>query len=985
MGSSQGVGLLFARMHLFAALLVSGAAFSTAQAEVCSVVRIQIQQELTLERQAFDAHMRITNGLDLTSLENIDINVWFKDADGNPVLASSDPDNTTALFFITLDQVQGLSGGINGNGTIGAGVQADIHWLIIPAPGAGGEGSLGELYQVGASLSYSFGGESESVEVAPDFIQVRPMPMLTLDYFLPEEVIGEDPLAPGEQEPTPFPLAVRIKNSGNGPASNLAIESAQPEIVENNQGLLINFELLNTQVNDGPVLNSLLAEFGDLAAGESVTAIWQMVVSLYGHFISFDADYYHSDSLGGTLTSLIESVNTHTLVGVVINDLPGRDSRRDFLALDGDTLMLYESEGADTPVSDHSAQSSLNLIDHGEGFQTYQWSFPATAGPVYAVLVDPTDGQGEVSSVWRSDGKNLSADNYWQMPTKPNQQWINQLHLFDANSTGSYQVIFAVDSVGEPAELVIDAPELLTTGEDGSQSSFSLALSSQPTAEVSVPLVSNDSDEGIVAPSALVFDQSNWNQPQTVTVTGINDDWLDGDVDYQVLIGPASSEDANFDGLSHPPLPAVNLDSDIAGLILAPASGLATAGSQTSANFEISLTARPVEPVTISLESSQPQWAALLESSIVLDSDNWDIGVSVVVAGQDDPITNAGNHSYTVTADISAGTSAWLAVEPESANIIHRAGETWAISAGRVELPALTGDSGFVDVSFDHPFDSVPIVVLIGDDGETAPASVRLGQISETGFSLVQVQPAPSFALSDAMDVHYLAMEPGTRILPGGARVEAGMTSVSAVQAGEPEDGWHQLTFSEPFGDSPVLLTSIQSLANEQAEIPHAGSSPWLTVATSDVGQVQASVALERSGLDDGDVVNPEQLGWIAFDGQFGQFESGSGQVEWQSNRQVQAASDASCARLEPWVIPASESVVLAGLGERDAIGGWLRLCADGQGDTGVMLQLPNEMLRGETPALIEADTLMFNMPFHTRLPYLPDVLFRDRFHQQGE
>lgn len=359
---------------------------SHAQETVCSVVRIEIRQELTLERQAFDAHMRITNGLDTTALEDIEINVWFLDADGNPVLASSDPENVDAVFFITQDETTGLSGGVNGNGTIGAGAQADIHWLIIPAPGAGGELPSGRLFQVGATLAYSYGGESETVEVAPDFIQVRPMPRLSLDYFLPDEVLGDDPLTPEEEAPVPFPLAVRVKNSGFGPAKNLAIESAQPEIVDNDQGLLINFELLNTQVNDGEVVNSLLAEFGDLPAGESATAIWSMLVSLYGHFVSFEADYYHSDSLGGELTSLIDRVDTHTLVGLVRNDLPGRDSRRDFLARPngGDTLALFESNGSDTPAEDVSLQSVLELVEQSADQKIYELSFPARFGPVYS-------------------------------------------------------------------------------------------------------------------------------------------------------------------------------------------------------------------------------------------------------------------------------------------------------------------------------------------------------------------------------------------------------------------------------------------------------------------------------------------------------------------------------------------------------------------------------------------------------------------------
>jgi len=39
---------------------------------VCAMVKIQIQQELTLERQGFDAHINISNGLSTITLQNVD-------------------------------------------------------------------------------------------------------------------------------------------------------------------------------------------------------------------------------------------------------------------------------------------------------------------------------------------------------------------------------------------------------------------------------------------------------------------------------------------------------------------------------------------------------------------------------------------------------------------------------------------------------------------------------------------------------------------------------------------------------------------------------------------------------------------------------------------------------------------------------------------------------------------------------------------------
>ena len=54
---------------------------------VCAEVKLEIGQELTLERQAFDAHMRINNGLTHITLENVNVEVRFSDEEGNSVLA----------------------------------------------------------------------------------------------------------------------------------------------------------------------------------------------------------------------------------------------------------------------------------------------------------------------------------------------------------------------------------------------------------------------------------------------------------------------------------------------------------------------------------------------------------------------------------------------------------------------------------------------------------------------------------------------------------------------------------------------------------------------------------------------------------------------------------------------------------------------------------------------------------------------------------
>lgn len=404
---------------------------------LCARVKIEIRQELTLERQAFDAHMRINNGLSHITLQDIDVDVTFADEEGNTVLASYDPDNTEALFFIRLDSMENI-GDVEGNGTVQPSTSADIHWLIIPAPGASNGLEQGTLYYVGATLTYTIGGEEHVTEVSPDYIFVKPMPELTLNYFLPTDVYGDDAFTPGIEPPIPFSLGVRVSNNGAGVAREVKIDSAQPEIVENELGLLISFVIEGSEVNGEEATDSLLVEFGDIEPNTSGVARWIMTCSLSGKFIEFNAEFSHSDELGGELTSLIESVNTHFLVRDVLVDVSGRDSIRDFLAKDGGVYRVYESDSVDTEVLDQSASSSLS----GSGNE-YTLSTPVTAGFMYVQLPDPHSGEKELSAVVRPDGKNIKEANAWLSKTRnEDHSWQHFVNLFDANTTDSYTFIF---------------------------------------------------------------------------------------------------------------------------------------------------------------------------------------------------------------------------------------------------------------------------------------------------------------------------------------------------------------------------------------------------------------------------------------------------------------------------------------------------------------------------------------------------------------
>src|SRR5439155_744124 len=75
----------------------------------------------------------------------------------------------------------------------------------------------------------------------------------------------------------------------------------------------------------------------------------------------------------------------------------------------------------------------------------------------------------------------------------------------------------------------------LITTEAGGTATFTVVLNSQPTADVTIGLSSSNPNQGTVSVPSLTFTAANWNVPQTVTVTGVEDFIDDGDIAYTIL------------------------------------------------------------------------------------------------------------------------------------------------------------------------------------------------------------------------------------------------------------------------------------------------------------------------------------------------------------------------------------------------------------------------------------------------------------------
>ena len=77
---------------------------------------------------------------------------------------------------------------------------------------------------------------------------------------------------------------------------------------------------------------------------------------------------------------------------------------------------------------------------------------------------------------------------------------------------------------------------------------MTIKLSAQPAQDVTVTLTGLDTTEGSLSASTFTFTAANWNTEQTLTITGVDDALVDGNIAY-TLTATSSSSDEVFKDL----------------------------------------------------------------------------------------------------------------------------------------------------------------------------------------------------------------------------------------------------------------------------------------------------------------------------------------------------------------------------------------------------------------------------------------------------
>ncbi|TFH70252.1 hypothetical protein E3V39_15360, partial [Gammaproteobacteria bacterium LSUCC0112] len=202
----------------------------------------------------------------------------------------------------------------------------------------------------------------------------------------------------------------------------------------------------------------------------------------------------------------------------------------------------------------------------------------------------------------------------------------------DANFNGRTAIVNITNLDDDKAGMKVSETALITT-ESGASASFTVVLDSQPSADVTVGINGLDGTEGSLSANSVIFTAANWNTPQTVTVTGMDDLLVDGDIGYSLQL-ITSSTDSEYSGRTAS-ISVTNQDNDQAGLSLI-GSDLITSESGTSSSFSVKLDAQPTGPVTINVTGTDPTEGSWNTEPLIFTPENWNSPQTVVVTGRDD-------------------------------------------------------------------------------------------------------------------------------------------------------------------------------------------------------------------------------------------------------------------------------------------------------------------------------------------------------------
>ncbi len=579
-----------------------------------------------------------------------------------------------------------------------------------------------------------------------------------------------------------------------------------------------------------------------------------------------------------TRRALLALLSSSTIVACGDNNHPGESS-----VLISPTADLYTDEAGAT------ATFTIALTE-------------APARNVAVRLSSRDEGEGEVSPT----GLIFTEDNY----QTPQTVTITGVDDNIADGDTPYRVRIATDLLGtfelnvfnlddDSAGVVVTPLVGLMTTEAGATASFTVALTSEPIDSVIVPIASSDESEGVPDTAALTFTAANWNDPQTVTVTGAQDSINDGSVAYSILLGKLNSADLTYDEMDPEDVSVTNVDDDVFGIAVTPTTGLVTTEAGGTATFQLVLQQQPSANVTFDVSSSNTAEATVSTGQITFTPANWDQVQVVTVTGKDDAVddddkpytivlspvtstdpdyagidppdvtgTNTDNDTASITVTPSTGLVTTEGAGTDSFSVVLTSQPTASVVIGVSSSDTTEGVAGATMLTFTTANWMMPQTVIVtGQDDATMDGDVaytiQLATPSTTDLKYGAIDPADVSATNQDNDVPGFSFDP-----PGGLEVsELGDADQAAVTLNTQPSANVTITFTSSDLTEGIVLPATMTFTPANWNVPQFVAVTGVNDTDTD-GDVVFSIVTGTSSSTDTSYngINPPDISVTNFD-----------------------------------------------------------------------------------------------------------------------
>ena len=306
------------------------------------------------------------------------------------------------------------------------------------------------------------------------------------------------------------------------------------------------------------------------------------------------------------------------------------------------------------------------------------------------------------------------------------------------STVGEHAGVQCTLSASSPEVLIAPRPVLV---DEQTSATYRVWLATQPTANVTVTITGHSGTDVSLDKTSLTFTTTNWDDPQTVTVTAAADSDM---VDEDPVTLTHSASGGDYASVTAPGLTVRVEDNDISGATVQPDRVTIDEGDTVEDSYSFVLTGEPTGTVTVTVGGTVGTDVTADPSTLTFTTSNWNTAQMVTLTAAND--SDHADDRVTLTHSATGGGYA-SALLPGVTVLVRDRGPDVKVSTDRIRI--FEGDTPggtYTVVLTREPTGTVTIAL-----GGTAGTDVTVNPTSLT-FTADDWETAQTVSVSAAED-----------------------------------------------------------------------------------------------------------------------------------------------------------------------------------------------------------------------------------------